>query len=125
MGHTFAHAIEKVCADSENYTPIMHGEAVSIGMVLAANLATKYYNGLSDSFAKKMKEDLKRMGLPVEIPCNSKGEQIPMSILTDALKKDKKVTGDSIHFILPKNVGEVEDVLVPLKVVEELANDLC
>ena len=125
LGHTFAHAIEKVCADSENYTPIMHGEAVSIGMVLAANLATKYYNGLSDSFAKRLKEDLKSMGLPVEIPCNLKGEQIPMSTLIDALKRDKKVTGDSIHFILPKEVGEVEDVLVSLKVVEDLANDLC
>ena len=65
------------------------------------------------------------MGLPVEIPCNLKGEQISMSTLTDALKRDKKVTGDSIHFILPKEVGEVEDVLVSLKVVEDLANDLC
>ena len=65
------------------------------------------------------------MGLPVEIPCNLKGEQIPMSTLIDALKRDKKVTGDSIHFILPKEVGEVEDVLVSLKVVEDLANDLC
>ena len=125
LGHSFAHAIEKVCADSENYTPIMHGEAVSIGMVLAANLATKYYGGLSCSFAKKLKGDLKRIGLPVEIPCNSKGEQIPMEALIDALRKDKKVTGDSIHFILPKEVGEVEDVLVPLNIVEELANDLC
>ena len=48
-----------------------------------------------------------------------------MEALIDALRKDKKVTGDSIHFILPKEVGEVEDVLVPLNIVEELANDLC
>ena len=43
LGHTFAHAIEKVCADSNSYAPIMHGEAVAIGMVLAAKLSAKYY----------------------------------------------------------------------------------
>ena len=41
------------------------------------------------------------------------------------LKKDKKVTGESIHFILPKGLQEVEDILVPLNKIKEIANDLC
>ena len=124
LGHTFAHAIEKVCADSNSYAPIMHGEAVAIGMVLAAKLSAKYY-GMSNDFPAKLEEDLRKVGLPVEVPCNFEGETVPVNVLVEALKKDKKVKGDSIHFILPRGIGEVEDVLVPLKVVEELANDMC
>lgn len=124
LGHTFAHAIEKVCADSSSYTPVMHGEAVAIGMVLAAKLSAKYY-GMSQEFPDRLAEDLKKVGLPVDVPCNFEGDAIDVKVLVEALKKDKKVKGDSIHFILPKGIGEVEDVLVPLKVVEELANDLC
>lgn len=124
LGHTFAHAIEKVCADSKKYNPIMHGEAVAIGMLLAAKLSAKYY-GMPDDFPQRLEDDLKRVGLPFEVPFSLEGEQIPINVLVEALKKDKKVKGDSIHFILPKGIGEVEDVLVPLKVVEEIANDLC
>ena len=46
-------------------------------------------------------------------------------LLIMALRMDKKVAGESIHFILPKRVGEVNDVLVPLKIVEEISCDLC
>ncbi len=124
LGHTFAHAIEKVCADVENYEPVMHGEAVAIGMCLAAKMAAEYY-GLSDDFAVELKRDLQAAGLPTDVPYSKKGEQIPMEVLVDALKKDKKVAGSSIHFILPKGVGDVYDELLPINVVEELADDLC
>jgi 3-dehydroquinate synthase len=124
LGHTFAHAIEKVCADSNSYAPIMHGEAVAIGMVLAAKLSAKYF-GMSQDFTARLEDDLKKVGLPADLPCSPDGVAIPVNVLVEALKKDKKVKGDSIHFILPKGIGDVEDVLVPLKVVEELSNDLC
>lgn len=124
LGHTFAHAIEKVCADSSLYTPIMHGEAVAVGMVLAARMAAKYF-GTDGSFAIRIAKDLALCGLPVTVPCNRSGVPIPVKELTDAIRKDKKVAADAIHFILPKDVADVEDVLISLKDVEELSNDLC
>ncbi len=124
LGHTFAHAIEKVCADQENYEPLMHGEAVAIGICLAARMAAKYY-GLSEQFAEELRQDLQNAGLPVDVPSDRQNVQIPMKILVQALKKDKKMAGSAIHFILPKGVGDVCDELLPVNVVEELANDLC
>jgi 3-dehydroquinate synthetase len=102
----------------------MHGEAVAIGMVLAAKLSAKYL-GMSQDFTARLEDDLTKVGLPADLPCSPDGVAIPVNVLVEALKKDKKVKGDSIHFILPKGIGDVEDVLVPLKVVEELSNDLC
>lgn len=124
LGHTFAHSIEKVCSNLSDYCPIMHGEAVAIGMVMASEIAVKYFK-TDGVFARKLREDLARCGLPVKVPCSRCGEPIPVKELTDALKKDKKVAGDAIHFILPKDVADVEDVLISLKDVEELSNDLC
>ncbi len=124
LGHTFAHAIEKVCADSKKYEPIMHGEAVAIGMVLAAKVAEKIFcqeNGL----AERLADDLRRVGLPHSVPLDRDGEPIPMRVLVEALGRDKKVEGSSIHFILPREIGDVEDRLISLKELEEICNDLC
>ena len=124
LGHTFAHAIEKVCADDENFAPIMHGEAVAIGMVLAAKVAAKLL-GLSNGFAGRLEADLSGVGLPVGLPCNIKsGKAVEMDMLLDALKKDKKVAGNSIHFILPKDLQDVCDMLIPIKELEEICRDL-
>ena len=124
LGHTFAHAIEKVCADNENFAPIMHGEAVAIGMVLAAKVAAKLL-GLSNGFAGRLEADLSGVGLPVGLPCNIKsGKAVEMDMLLDALKKDKKVAGNSIHFILPKDLQDVCDMLIPIKELEEICRDL-
>lgn len=124
LGHTFAHAIEKVCADAGRYAPIMHGEAVSIGMVLAAKVAARLH-GLSNGFAERLKTDLGRAGLPVEVPCGLKdGAPIAMEMLLDALKKDKKVSGGAIHFILPDAPQQVTDKLIPFNELEEICRDL-
>ena len=45
-------------------------------------------------------------------------------LLVEAMKKDKKVDGDHIHFILPCALGDVKDVNVPLNKLEEIAGDL-
>lgn len=109
LGHTFAHAIEKNC-------PIMHGEAVAIGLVLAAEVSERLGlapEGLATCFA----EDLKKVGLPTQPP-------VAIGVLLEALEKDKKVEGDAIHFILPRAVGDVVDRTIPLKQLEEIARDL-
>ena len=110
LGHTFAHAIEKNCT-------IMHGEAVGIGLVLAARVAARLQLAPA-SLARQLASDLERVGLPAESP-------VPAAQLVEALAKDKKVDGKSIHFILPHAVGTVSDELLSLQQLEELSHDLC
>lgn len=119
LGHTFGHAIEKLCGDGAG--GIMHGEAVSIGMVIAAQIAEKIDpETLQNGFAGQLRSDLKKTGLPVALPAG-----IKMKKLVATITKDKKVDGKGIHFILPKGVGKVEDQYIPLEQLEEIANDLC
>ncbi|MEG0519298.1 MAG: hypothetical protein RR555_10605, partial [Bacteroidales bacterium] len=141
LGHTFAHAIEKLCGEQKDSstmhsikssavpttliddtaaTPpsLMHGEAVSIGMILAAKIAEKL-SPCGSNFAAQLKADFLKVGLPVEVPAN-----LSMHNLIQAIGKDKKVAGANIHFILPKNIGYVEDRIIPLKQLEEISHDL-
>ena len=97
FGHTSGHAIEKTLG-------LPHGEAVSIGMVVAANLSQKL-GGLSDSEAERLIKLLAKFDLPVKI--DAEKERIK-----DAIRKDKKRYGDSIKFVLLERIGAsfVKDV---------------
>lgn len=110
LGHTFAHAIEKNCT-------IMHGEAVAIGLVLAARVSAAL--GMApESLARKIETDLEKTGLPVRSP-------VAAEQLLEALEKDKKVDGNNIHFILPQAIGKVTDTIISLKTLEDISRDLC
>lgn len=75
LGHTFAHAIEKNC-------PIMHGEAVAIGLVLAAGVSERL--GLAPAgLAVGLAEDLKKVGLPTQSP-------VAIGVLLEALEKIRR-----------------------------------
>ena len=114
LGHTFAHAIETLAQREaslpveERHFPsgVTHGEAVAMGLVLAARLADRYYrNDRNETTAleAKISNDL----WDCDIPC-----YCPYSIeeMAETMKKDKKAEGNMIHFVLPKSVGEVETV---------------
>lgn len=117
FGHTFAHAIEKVSratADAEN--GLLHGEAVAIGMVMAARISEAEGlcpKGLSEALGN----DLKSVGLPVS--CD-----LPSAEFSKAITADKKVVGDSIHLILPAAIGDVRDVLMPVSRLQSLIPSL-
>ena len=99
LGHTFGHALEKCTGGA-----LAHGEAVSIGMVLAAELAVR--KGLAEkSFPEKLRTDLRRVHLPVEPP-------VPVASLIEAVAKDKKSIDGRIRFVLPVAVGKA--VIEPL-----------
>lgn len=128
LGHTFAHAIEKICGEGTNDGTqpgsIMHGEAVSIGMVLAARLSGRM-GMASEEFVKMVEEDLRSVGLPVEVPVNPlTGVQIEVGQMIEALKKDKKASGEYINFIMPQELGCVKDLKILIKDLEELSSDL-
>lgn len=107
LGHTFAHAIETL-ARRKNLD-ITHGEAVAMGMVLAARLAdrseelscnTGQRTFSAPGIAQRIEKDLKECGLPVECP-------FTMEEMCPVMTKDKKAEGDAVHFVLPVAVGNV------------------
>lgn len=127
LGHTFAHAIETLAqreameAEIQQRLPegVTHGEAVAMGMVLAAKLADRYYrNDRNDptELEAKISNDL----WDCNIPC-----YCPYSIdeMAQIMKKDKKAEGGKVHFVLPKAIGEVEMVALTVEEVCRLMEE--
>ncbi|MDE7127016.1 MAG: hypothetical protein K2O58_03865 [Bacteroidales bacterium] len=104
LGHTFAHAIETLAR--RHGDDLTHGEAVAIGIVMAARLAGLCPDiaGPHDcALAARLKADFMSCGLPVGCPYD-------IYWMADAMSKDKKAEGGKVHFVLPCTVGEVEIV---------------
>jgi len=96
LGHTFAHAIEHEARLRED--DITHGEAVAMGMVLAARLSDALK--VSDGLEAVLMRDFRAAALPVECP-------YPMETLAGAMDKDKKAEGGLVHFVLAERIGSV------------------
>jgi 3-dehydroquinate synthetase len=96
LGHTFAHAIEHEAR--QRGEDITHGEAVSMGMILAARLSDAL--GVSKGLEASLTKDFTVAGLPVQCP-------YPTEILAEAMGKDKKAEGGLVHFVLPERIGSV------------------
>ena len=98
LGHTFAHAIEHEARQAG--LDITHGEAVAVGILLAARLSEAM--GLaSKGLAARLEADWTACGLPTSVPFD-------LGTLTAAMTKDKKAEGDTIHFVLLSSIGQVE-----------------
>ncbi|GBF34204.1 3-dehydroquinate synthase [Desulfocucumis palustris] len=100
FGHTIGHAVEALT----EYKTYRHGEAVSLGMALAAELAANI-GMLEQSTAERIEKLLVRAGLPVKLPLNMDRERI-----IDLLRRDKKVISGALTFVLPTGIGRVEIV---------------
>lgn len=131
LGHTFAHAIESVSM-SGHYgaeSGISHGEAVAMGVIMAAKASERYYNlapenslqleniaGQNDiaaneegkSLRARLVRDFSRCGLPTECP-------FPPESLSGAMKKDKKAENGIVHFVLIRAIGDVRIVDLPVE----------
>lgn len=99
-GHTFAHALESVAG----YGRLLHGEAVSIGMHMAASLA-QLLDRVPSSFVVRQQALLNTLQLPTQFTDASP------ELLWTAMQHDKKVEHGQLRFILPARFGQVE--LVP------------
>jgi 3-dehydroquinate synthase len=108
-GHTFGHALEK----AYGFGYITHGEAVSMGMVLAGKISHSL-GYLSNDALKRHISILKNAGLPVEAPSSLKQSVI------EALKWDKKRFEEKLNLILLRDVGEPFIKTLSLKELEEL-----
>lgn len=131
LGHTFAHAIESVSMSRHNCAEsgISHGEAVAMGMIMAAKASERHYNpapensmrsddiaGQNDtanseegeSLSSRLVRDFSRCGLPTECP-------FPPESLSGAMKKDKKAENGIVHFVLIRAIGDVRIVDLPVE----------
>lgn len=127
LGHTFAHAIESVSMSGRYGTEsgISHGEAVAMGMIMAAKASERYYNlapenslrpeniaGQKDtegeSLSLRLVRDFSRCGLLTECP-------FPPESLSGAMRKDKKAENGIVHFVLIRAIGDVRIVDIPVE----------
>jgi 3-dehydroquinate synthase len=94
FGHTFGHAIEAATA----YETYLHGEAVGLGMLIAANLSHRL--GLIDGAIKdRVRDILKRAGLPIKAP------RVGVDRALELMRMDKKVTGGAVRLVLLEKLG--------------------
>jgi len=100
-GHTFGHALER----ETGYTRYLHGEAVAIGMRMAANLAQRL--GLLPDYDLARRQDalLTRFRLPTAHISADPLAEIPR--LIGHCRLDKKVQGGRMRFVLPSGLGTV------------------
>ena len=111
LGHTFGHAFERLA----NYQ-MRHGEAVAVGTACAARLAARL-GYCSEETTQRITGVLKQWGLPTQPPAH------PAEEIWAAMFTDKKRQGNTLRFILPRAIGNVdifsdvakEDVLVILR----------
>ncbi len=100
FGHTFGHALEA----EVGYGTLLHGEAIAIGMVLAARLSNDL--GMADAAdAERLRNFLRDCGLPTAVPPGHTVER-----LIQRMRLDKKNLGGTLRLILWRGIGRAEVV---------------
>ncbi|GGW52183.1 3-dehydroquinate synthase [Alishewanella tabrizica] len=96
LGHTFGHAIEAFMG----YGEWLHGEAVAVGMVMAARVAAQrgWITAEELSFSEKL---IAQFDLPTASPSN-----MHIDDFLPFMKTDKKVKAGKMRFILPTALGK-------------------
>ncbi len=106
FGHTFGHAIEKTTG------ALLHGEAISVGMVVASKLSER--NGLlSTQDAERIRLLLAELGLPTSLDADKEK-------MFDAIKKDKKRKRDDIDFVLLDGIGNAVIRKISIRDLEDV-----
>ncbi len=102
LGHTFAHAFERIVA--YDGARLVHGEAVAIGLCCAFRFSQKL--GLaSGQDALRIERHLEKVGLPTKIKAIP-GWSAGSEDILDAMAQDKKVKKGRLTFILARGIGE-------------------
>ena len=110
FGHTIGHAIER---DRK----VLHGEAVAVGMIMAARLSVNL-GMLKESDADLLRTLVSAAGLPVEMSLDAE-------VIYGNIRKDKKKSGDQIHFVLLDGPGNAVVRPIPLKELKSMLHDMC
>lgn len=108
LGHTFGHAVEKLAG----YGAYLHGEAVGVGLVMAADLS-RLEGYLSETDVKRVTTLVASAGLPVRV------EGLDASAAYQAMQGDKKSIGGTIRFVVMTEIGKtVIQTVDPAHVIE-------
>ncbi|MFF2090105.1 3-dehydroquinate synthase [Paenibacillus sp. NPDC058174] len=114
LGHTIGHALEAVAG----YGELLHGEAISIGMIGSAKLGLRY--GAPEDVYTTTKRALSKCGLPVKLP-----EHFDVDAIMEAMMHDKKFSENTMVFVVPTAIGTVEIKKdVPTAWVREIVEQL-
>ncbi|EQD46161.1 3-dehydroquinate synthase, partial [mine drainage metagenome] len=95
LGHTFGHAIET----GLGYGNWLHGEAVAVGSLLAADLSERL-GWLHSKDLQRMTTLFERTGLPTQAP------NLGVQRYLDLMAGDKKAEAGSLRFVLLKSLGQ-------------------
>ncbi|MBI5781763.1 MAG: 3-dehydroquinate synthase [Rhodocyclales bacterium] len=94
LGHTFGHAIET----GTGYVGWLHGEAVAVGMLMAAEVSLRL-GWLDEDELARIEGLLIRAGLPV------RGPGLPVDEMLHWMAGDKKVSGGCLRLVLLQGIG--------------------
>ena len=118
FGHTFGHAIEA----GMGYGVWLHGEGVSAGMVMAAELSRRL--GLIDSeFVQRLITLIQRAGLPAKGPVIDVGDNAGRYL--ELMRIDKKAEAGEIRFVLIDGPGKAVVRTAPDSLVREVIDACC
>lgn len=98
LGHTFGHAIEA----HQGYGSWLHGEAVGVGMLMAADLSRRL-GWLGDTEIKRIQAIIDAAGLPLAAPADMGVEEF-----LARMRLDKKNIDQSIRLVLMRALGDAE-----------------
>ena len=96
FGHTIGHAVEALSLETD--TPLLHGEAVSIGMAIEAELACRM-RLLDEAAVGHIRQALEAAALPTRCP------RLPVSAILSRLRADKKNEYGRVQLSLPDAIG--------------------
>lgn len=94
LGHTFGHAIESFMG----YGQWLHGEAVAVGMLMAADLSARL-GWITDQDVGRIRKLLLVANLPVVVP------EISCEVFLSLMGQDKKVLDGQLRLVLLKSMG--------------------
>ncbi len=112
LGHTLAHAIET----SSGYGPILHGEAVALGMLAACRVGVRM-GRTSPDLEPRLAGIFSALGLPIEL------EPWLGDDVLGHVEVDKKRAGRTVRYVIPEAPGRVSTApITPAELAEYLRN---
>lgn len=112
LGHTFGHALENAAGYSG---VLLHGEAVAVGCVLAAQLSV-HLNFCDVETLNRLRNHFRAVGLPTSIKDIAKTASYDPASLIKSMYGDKKAETGGLTFVLVNKIG---DAFVQRRVAED------
>lgn len=114
FGHTIGHAVEAISIETNKI--LLHGEAISIGMVAEANIS-QIKNLISIEDLELIKLKLLNADLPIAVP------DFETKKIIEKIRLDKKNNNANTNFTLLKNIGEaVYDQTIAVEIITKVCN---